>query len=284
MPARKFFDQLLSFFVFSNLFIAGCAILMVHQTDQLFHDSKSAFALICFVFFSTICSYSFHWFLTDASAKPSPRINWLNRYRFIHVLFFFIGLAGAGWFFFQLMEYWFWLGIAAAGAFLYSAPKIPHPIFRSLRKVAVGKTIFLAFVWMYVTTVLPAVIAGTINQVPVILFIIHRFFLVYAICILFDYRDREDDRAAGIRSLITIMNENQITILFIASLVIAVLAAVGLFYTGIATTDFIFLLIPCFITGRVYNYARRNFPDMFYYFTLDGLMALSALLMLIAGI
>jgi len=31
-------------------------------------------------------------------------------------------------------------------------------------------------------------------------------------------------------------------------------------------------------------YARKNFSDLFYYFFLDGLMALSALLMLLTGI
>jgi 4-hydroxybenzoate polyprenyltransferase len=257
---------------------------MVHQADRLFNSGTSSFSLIAFVFFSTICSYSFHWYLTDRRARPSPRINWLNRFRFIHVVLFFLGIAGAGYYFFLLIDYWPWLVIAAAGAFLYSAPKIPHPIFRALRKVAVGKTIFLSFVWMYVTTVLPVVIAGHEWTVPVILFFIYRFFMVYAICILFDYRDREDDRAAGIRSLVTFMKEKNITILFICSLVIAVAAAAGMLYTGFTPLHFLFLAIPCIITGLLYEYARKNFPDMFYYFTLDGLMALSALLMLVASI
>src|SRR5690606_11603484 len=115
-------------------------------------------------------------------------------------------------------------------------------------------------------------------------FFIHRFFLVYAICILFDYRDREDDRAAGIRSLITFMSERNITALFFISLVIATAGAGVLGYYGLSALNVLILVIPCIITALVYDYARKHFPDMFYYFTLDGLMALSAVLMLLASI
>jgi 4-hydroxybenzoate polyprenyltransferase len=254
------------------------------QTDRLFNVGPGSRELIAFVFFSTICSYSFHWYLTDRSALPSPRINWLNRHRYVHVILFFTGLAGAAWYFLSLIDYWPWLLTAAAGAFLYSAPKIPHPLFRSLRRVAVGKTIFLAFVWMYVTTILPVVVSGSAWNIPLTCFIIYRFFLVYAICILFDYRDRIDDRAAGIRSLVTFMSEKNITRLFFTSLALAVAASACMVVYGFSVLQAAVLVIPCIITALLYEYARKNFPDMFYYLVLDGLMALSAVLMLVAGI
>ena len=43
------------------------------------------------------------------------------------------------------------------------------------------------------------------------------------------------------------------------------------------------LLIPGAITAALYSYARKNFSDLLYYFVLDGLMALSALLTLLFG-
>ncbi len=277
---RKF----LFFLIYSNLFVAACTTLMVQQTCQLLLHERANSDYAGFVFFSTLCSYSFHWYLTFDSVIPSGRITWLDRYRFIHVLLFFTGLAGAAFFFFRLFIYWYWLILAAIPTFLYSAPKIPHPLFRLLRKVAIGKTIFLAFIWMYVTTILPVIIAGRESNTGFVLFAISRFFLIYSVCILFDYRDRPDDKAAGVRSLITYLSEKNITRLFTFSLLIFSTSTGGMLAYGYGLTDIILILIPGIIIASLYNYSHRNFSDLLYYFILDGLLAFSAVLMLIPGI
>lgn len=279
MPASLF-----RFFIYSNLFIAVCAVLMTDQTFHFLLNSDTHLYLAAFIFFSTLSSYSFHWWLTAHSAIPSPRIEWLQRNRPVHLILFIIGLAGSAIFFFCLLSYWPWLLIAAIVTFLYSAPKIPHQYFRALRKVALGKTIFLAFVWMYVTTVLPIIVSGQTWTLPFTFFVFSRFFLIYAICILFDYRDRQDDKIAGIRSLITYLSEKGITYLFIFSLLLYGVVTLLLPAYGYSWSSIALLLVPGIITAGLYNYARRHFADMFYYFILDGLMALSAILMLVTRI
>ena len=137
---------------------------------------------------------------------------------------------------------------------------------------------------MYVTTMLPVIIAGNAWDTGIILFSVYRFFQVYALCIIFDYRDRADDKAAGIRSLITLLSEKSISWLFACSLVIAAGAALMMLNYNYSGVDILVLLTPCIITAGLYNYARRNFGDMFYYLVMDGLVALSAILMLIARI
>jgi 4-hydroxybenzoate polyprenyltransferase len=256
---------------------------MVDQTFRFLLAQQMNFELAGFVFFSTLCSYSFHWHLTSHSVLPSQRIAWLQRNRSVHLTLFVIGLTGAIYFFLQLVPYLYWLLIAAIITFLYSAPKIPNKYFRALRKVAIGKTIFLAFMWMYVTSILPVIVSGQDWSDRCTFFAISRFFLIYAICILFDYRDRQDDKAAGIRSLITWLSEKNISRLFIFSLLVFTIATLFLLsfyhYTAI-----LLLLAPGIITGLLYNHARHHFSDMLYYFVLDGLMALSAMLMLVAVI
>jgi 4-hydroxybenzoate polyprenyltransferase len=278
------FQKLLSFFIYSNLFIAVCAVAMVDQTYRLILQSPPNLYFSLFVLFSTICSYSFHWYLTDHSVIPSPRIAWIKRNRHVHLVFFFIGLTGSGILFFKLLPYWHWLIFSAFITFLYSAPKIPHPLFRALRKVALGKTIFLALVWTNVTTLLPMIISGQPWRNDFSLFIVHRFFLVYSICILFDYRDKEDDKADGIRSLITYLNERDILKIFIFSLIISTLSTLLLFAYDYSILSLVILLIPGIIVASIYRYALNNFTDIFYYLVLDGLMAFSAFIMLIAGI
>lgn len=280
----KYFQKILSSFVYSNLFIAGCAVAMVCQTYHLILQEPVNINFLLFVFFATLCSYSFHWYLTSESVLPSPRIDWVNKHRNIHFLLFITGVIGAGIFSLYLLPHWPWLLLVAIITFLYTAPKIAHPLFRSLRKVALGKTIFLAFVWMSVTTVLPIIISGQTWRPAFTLFTFSRFFLIYAICILFDYRDRQDDKAAGIRSLITYLSEKGITFLFIFSLLVFFTCSGLLYLYDYAELSILILLIPGIITACLYKYAKKNFADLFYYFVLDGLMAFSALVMIIAGI
>lgn len=278
-----FAGKLFNFFVYSNLFIAGCAVLMAYQTCLLLHLEPDIYLLL-FIFFSTICSYSFHWYLSTPSVLSSPRIEWQHRHHEMHLILLIAGLGGSVLFAFYLLAHWIWLAFAAVITFLYSAPKIPHPYFRALRKVALGKTIFLAMVWTFVTTVLPVFINGTKWQGDTTLFVISRFFLVYSICILFDYRDREDDRLNGIRSLVTRLNEKGICNLFVFSIAVFFSSTMGMLFYHHSLSEVIILLIPGIITASLFNYARKNFSDMLYYFALDGLMALSALLMLVTRI
>jgi 4-hydroxybenzoate polyprenyltransferase len=276
--------QFLLFIVYSNLFIAACAVLMLEQASYLLLDAPAHPDLTRFVFFSTICSYSFHYYLTTHSLVPSPRIDWIKKNRIIHAIFFFIGLAGSAFYFFQLIDHWIWLLPAVIATFLYSAPKIPHPLFRGLRKVAVGKTIFLAFTWMYVTTALPVLIPENHWTSASAVFAVSRFFFIYGICILFDYRDRADDKADGIRSLITYLSEKNITRLFIFSMLVFAVSTVFLYNYGVTRLDIFLVLLPAVILILIYSYARHHFSDILYYVVLDGLMALSAILMLVPRI
>ena len=174
--------------------------------------------------------------------------------------------------------------LSAVPTFLYTAPKLPHKYFRLLRRIALGKTIFLAMVWMYVTTILPVEVSGGDRSGDFYLFIVSRFFLIYAICILFDRRDREEDKAKGIRSLITYLDEQGIRKLFIASLLIFAIATISLWYYHYGVLIVFILLIPGIITAALYDYSWKKISDILYYFTLDGLMALSSVLTLLMWI
>lgn len=271
------------FFVYSNFYIAIIAILMALQTGWLF-DGMTDPLLLQFIGFATLCSYSFHYYLTDHSVLPSPRIKWTGRYQSWILALFFFSLAGAAWYGWQLINYWPWLIPAIIATFLYSAPKIPHPFFRALRKVAIGKTIFLAFIWMYVTAVLPLVISGRDWTLSMRAYCFSQFFFLYAICILFDIRDREDDKADGVKSLITFLSPANIRRLYYFSLGTA-MAGIGIvFWGGGPLLSQAFLLIPIGMLFFMYDKAVSDLSDSFYYFLLDGMMALSSLLLAISRI
>jgi len=183
----------------------------------------------------------------------------------------------AGIFSLSLIDHWFWLGISVLLTFLYSAPKLPFHFVDFFRKIAVGKTIFLALVWTYVTAILPILLSQEHWNSSHVLFCTGRFFLIYAICIIFDFRDREQDRREGIKSMITYFNEVGINILFYSSIIIFLISEIALYYYDFSIMMIIVLILPGFIVSGLYKYSKKNFSDYLYYFVLDGLMALSAL-------
>lgn len=253
---------------------------MVYQTCLVFSIPFS-FALAGFVFSGSVCSYNFHWYLTPPyMEQPTEKEVWNISNKKIHLLLFITGLIGSAIFSFLLIEYWFWLGITASVTFLYSAPRISYPLFSHLRKVAIGKTIFLAFAWMHVTTLLPLIIEIKTLGAQHVWFVVNRFFYLYAICILFDYRDVEEDKKAGIRSLITYLSEKGVDALFWGSIAIVVFTLMMLLnYFSIA--EVVAFLFPAIILSLLYYPSKKNFSDYLYYFILDGLMMLSAPLLLL---
>ncbi len=261
---------------------------MIWQTNRLLTVAPISGRLAAFVFFSTICSYNFHWWLTPGSAALSYRVRWTQQHKPLHFILYLAGAIGAIVYFFSLHQHWPALCLGALLTFLYSAPKLPQTIFKDLKRIAVGKTLFLSLVWMYVTTMLPVFIALAPWTTACTLYALNRFFLIYAICILFDYRDREDDRAEGIRSLITYLNEPGIDAVFFISLALFAVTGAWLFaatgshpYAGHTALALTLLLIPGVILGALYKQAKKRPSDYLYYFVLDGLMMFSGLLMLI---
>jgi len=269
---------LFDWFLFTSCFIAGCALLMVIQTNQLLHLQYDLTGYLVFVFFSTLCSYNFHWYLSANATSENMRVRWTKQHATLHLVLTAIGVVISVWYFFHFIHHWFWLGGASLLTFLYSAPKLQFGPFAWLSRIAVGKTLFLAFVWMYVTTFLPIAIDNHHWNVTALLYCLSRFLLIYAICIIFDYRDRDYDKTAGIRSMITYFNERGINILFTISLLAFAVSTIMLYFYELSALTIVLLLIPGAIVAVLYPVAKKNFSDYLYYFVLDGLMMFSSLL------
>ena len=254
---------------------------MVWQSFNLF-QLPIHYEFLLFVFFGTLCSYSFHWYLTPAAFGGSYRTDWSVRNKKLHFVLFLVGMVGSVVYVWQLRTHWQWLLATAFITFLYSAPKMPYRPSLFLRRIAIAKTIFLAFAWTHIPAFLPLELYDHNWTAAHYTFVVNRFYLIYPICILFDYRDREEDRKAGIRSMITQFDELGIDIIFWGSMITFFISGILLYFQGISLADAIALLIPGILVAILYQPSKRNFSDYFYYFVLDGLMMLSALLLPIA--
>jgi 4-hydroxybenzoate polyprenyltransferase len=273
------FKKVFDFLLFSSLYIAICCVVMIYQSYLLF-DIPVNIDYLLFAFFGTLCSYSFHWYLTPSLYELSGKAAWSVSHKRLHAVLLVLSAIGAAYFGIKLLYYWEWLLATAFITFLYSAPKIPFKSFRWLKNIAIGKTIFLAYSWTHVTAFLPIELSKLSWANVHYLFVINRFFLIYPICILFDLRDREEDKKEGIRSMITEFNYKGISIIFWGSLLVFLATTTGMYFTGMSIPVLLALLSPGLLLAALYHYSQKNVSDYQYYFVLDGLMMLSGLLLL----
>jgi len=233
-----------------------------------------------FIFFSTLLSYSFHSVINTVYADISPRHEWnVKNRKWLYVIIVFSGIMTLLIFLPNYLDNF--LPFLAGGllTFAYSAPNLPGKFFEMLRRIAFGKTFFLAFMWAYATTILP-VLAHDPAANPISPFLGSRFYLVYSICILFDLRDREEDRAKGIRALPTMLGDNAVKAFYFTSLCIAIFFSVMETWPLVNATTVI-LLIPVIIAFFVFRFTEYADSELIYHVYLDGLMMLSAILHLI---
>lgn len=256
---------------------------MAFQTAYLFHLPHNLL-FYGFVFCGTVCSYNLHWALTPKLfQKPISDASGLDRIPLrVHVVLFIAALIGAGIFFILLRQHWLWLAAACALSFLYTAPKIPWRIARFLQKIAYGKTIFLTLAWTYITALLPLLITNTVIKGQHILFCVNRFFLIYAICILFDLRDRESDQQEGIRGMITQYDLPAVDRIYWGALLTFFITAFALLFHFPIRVVLAFV-IPGFILAFAYSWFKGQKSDFVYNFLLDGLMIFSLPLLLLFG-
>lgn len=270
----------IDFFLFSSLFLALCAVAMVHLAYVLFHIPGNS-SFLWFVFWGTLTSYNLHWYLTPSAYGGSYKTAWSYRNKRLHLALFITGLVGSVVYLLHLLPHWRWLLVTAFLTFLYTAPKVPHPLFEKLKKIAVGKTIFLAYAWTHITAFLPLALHQDVLSDGHIFYVVNRFFLLYAICILFDYRDREMDKHEGIRSMIIDLNEKGVGIVFSGTLVAFAGTGILLHTFGFTPLQLTALYLPGAFVAGLYKVAKRNTSDYLYYFGLDGLMMFSYPLLLI---
>jgi Zn-dependent protease with chaperone function len=168
----------------------------------------------------------------------------------------------------------FWWEIIPVGffTFLYSAPKIPFRPFIWLRRFAVAKTLYLSLAWVYITTVLPIVVAGgVLGGSRFWWFLGYRFCFIFVVCLLFDLRDRGSDGLLGIRNVSTLFRIGVVEWIFWVGVF-------GCLVCGYCFGKWFVLLFPVFLLVCLFRWARRDKSDWLYYGLLDGLLGLSGLL------
>lgn len=276
----RFFNYL----IFGNVFIAVCAVLMSYYTFAVF-DEPVSLILLGFIFFASISSYSFHSYLPTTEKEYSEKVKWGLKRRKYFLFLLIIGSVGAAAFLFFLKQDLKLILALLLFTVLYSSPKIKFEKFTFFKRFGTAKTIYLAAIWTLVTVSLPLSAMDTNTDNAGILFFTNRFFLIYAICILFDLKDKEYDIRRGIKSIITILDDKKVELLFYICIILFFISSLVFYIFRNSGSVVLTLITPGALLLFLFQRSKETKSDYWFSFVLDGIMTLSPVLyLLVIGI
>ncbi len=265
MKTKKWID----FLLYSNLFISICAAAITAETYLLIHSDIN-WLYIIFVFFSTILLYAFPslFFAEEAfSVNQSERHRWIIENRNTLIGFSVISsLVLAVTVFFFPLKFILLMIPNVVLAFAYFFPQT------RLRSITGLKAIIVAFVWTMVTYVYPFLL-DNLSLEKSLLGALERFLFLIPICIIFNVRDVEADRIAGVRTIPVIYGVKPSIISCLISLL---LFCAFVFFNRGFSAEAIALTASAIITGILILKSSPEKDDYFYSFWIDGMIILQA--------
>lgn len=292
MYLRAIIQKLVSFFIFSNIFLALAVTSLVFETYLILFDGISDVKYPFFLFSSTLFLYCFHRVyrlgVRDKQERLAERHWWIQE----NTLLFYAVMAAAAagvlvsliWFV-KLRTILFLLPIGLL-SFGYTVPCVPTSQgWKRLRDIGAVK-IFIISLVLALTTVLLPVLAYPdlpLSAKPAILFVfIRRMLFIFAITVPFDIRDMEYDRRNGTATLPVRLGIKRSKQLAIGALALFALLT-GIQYFMLAGTSIFYvaaLILSAVISSFVVMRTDEHKKDMFYSFYLEGMMILQCLLVI----
>lgn len=286
---KKSLKSGLDFLLFSNLFIAICAVAQGLLTFKLI-GSKPVYIVLGVLFFSTVCIYNFSILLIkpiNADNSPFRRIRWIfSHYRLMITFSLVSALSIIPLFFLLSIPSKILLIFLGLFSFSYGLPlfSIKGEKF-GLRNLPGLKLFLIAFVWAVSCVLLPVLEAESLHYADLsmrdtILLVAKRFLFVAAITIPFDIRDLFQDNKAALKTIPVIMGEKK-AYLFCQVLLIFYLILLFLFRNNGVDLTFWALALTVVFTGWLIFRARMEKNEYYYFLYLDGTLLLQYLLLLI---
>lgn len=290
MMLKKAFFSTLDFLLFSNLFIAFCAVAQGLVTYYLLKLPPDR-AVLAFLFFSTLLIYNLSMLLTkpeQPQKSPFKRVRWIFSH---HRLIISIALIATLcvipialiYLSFQAKLLMAFVGIIALA---YNIP------FLSVNQKKIGlrnlpgiKLFLIAFVWSVSCVLLPTVelenkFGISVSLSETLLLVAKRFLFICAITIPFDIRDLFQDKLYELKTIPVILGEKKAWVFCQALLGVYLLLLI--LFTKTITPDVIGLTLTLAITGWLIFKSNLKKNEYYYFFFLDGTMILQCLLLAIS--
>lgn len=286
---RKIGLSILDFLLFSNFFIAICAVAQGLVTYHLL-KAKPSEHVLAFLFFSTLLIYNLAVLLSKPKApqnSPFKRVRWIfahHRFTISTTLISALCLIPLGLLYLSfesklLMVFVGLLSVAYNIPFLsFNQKKI------GLRNIPGIKLFLISFVWASSCVLLPIVELESLHQIQVplsetVLLVAKRFLFVCAITVPFDIRDLFQDKLYELKTIPVILGEKKAWIFCQALLAIYLLLLV--LFTKHINLDVIGLTLTVLLTGWLIFKSNFKRNEYYYFFYLDGTMLLQYLILIL---
>ena len=273
---RKFINLIL----YSNLWIAACALAMALQTKWLLSGNISLTNLEWFILCSTLSLYAVHRLTGMVKLKAfadKGRYAVISRFRNHIAIYAIISAIAGAWFYFQLdLKLQIHLALTGVISLGYVLPVLGTG--KRLRDIHYLKIFLIAITWAWVTVVVPALSSIKSWNIWLTLLTLERVIFIFAITLPFDIRDFQIDVHTGVKTIpgyIGMVGTKKLSIVCLASALLLAALNLGHIYTWETFTGF---LISILLTGVIIWKADKVRHD--YYFTglVDGTMVLQFLL------
>lgn len=274
---------LFHFIISHSIFIAFCASALSLQTLQLLSLPVNGY-LLAVIFFATLSGYNAYWMVSRFSFNRHTSLIPFLQSSGSSFFVLLAALTGMAFCMTKLHLVMYNIIITFILLGLYAIPVLPFKQFHFTRKAGFLKTILLAFAWTIVTTLIPL-------QIPIYelgdaasLIFVNRFLFMLMLCIIFDKRDVAVDKIRGLQSLATDIKPRVLHYLIGFIFLGYTWVSYSLKAYPITISQVAALIIAGLITIFVYILSLQKRDYFFYYFGVDGLMFLSALLTGLASI
>lgn len=272
--------KVLDFLGYSNLFLAFGAFCSTLQGSFLFSNSKeSSYAFAIVNFSAAFTLYNAQRIYQSYSPKTDRRLLWYGNHNkliyFIEIILFVLFAKFIFITFLTFKESIFVYTISGVISILYFLPPF------EFRKLAFIKIFYIALIWVIVCTIIPLLFHGNLYQsikyftVDNWVYIFSQFFFIAAICIPFDIRDLDKDKADNVKSIPVLLGVNKSKVFGLILLLIYLVLA---YFIEIKSL-FPIRGIVFFISVIVLYLSQPSRHRYYYIYFADGLIILQTVLL-----
>lgn len=276
-------NRLFQFILSHSIFISLCAAALSLQTVQLLSLPVNSF-LLAFIFFATLFAYNAYWIVSRYSYNRHIPFNSFLRKCASSILVMFFAMGGLLYCMDKLHLVMYNIMLSFVFFCVYAMPVLPFKLLHFTRKAGYLKTVLLAISWTVVTILIPLQIPFFKMGPDAWLLFINRFLLMLLLCIIFDKRDAAIDKMRGLQSLATNIKHRSLHFLIGVIFIIYILVCYLLEAYGVSLPQVAALMLAGLVSLFVYTLSLKKKGYLFYYFLVDGMMFLSALLTGLAGL
>lgn len=284
----KYFRQSLDFLLFSNIFIALCAVAQGLVTYQLL-KVKPDFYVLRLLFFSTLAIYNFSILLAkpkNPEQSPFRRVRWIfSHHRIMISLTLIAVLSCLILTTFLSLQSQILLAFLGVISVAYSLPIFTFQDKKfGIRNIPGLKLFLIALVWSASCVLLPILElensqAFTAPARLTLLLLAKRFLFIAAITVPFDIRDLFQDKNSSLKTIPVMVGEKN-AYLVCQGLLIVYLVLLFLF-TSSFDRNFFAIMITIILTGWLIFKSSWKRDEYYYFLYLDGTMIVQFLMLLI---